>query len=146
MVDISTCIPPVNTTSHGGHIIVHSTRQHNTTWWSDQRVFHPSTQHHMAVTSSSISPVNTTPHGGQINVHSTCQPNTTWRSHHRAFHPSTQHHVAVRSKTCEADKAGLRVECRTLLPSYLWEGACSRSNCDGWNPVANGEVDGNHGV
>ena len=97
MVVKSSCIPPVNTVPHGGKIIVHSTCQHSTTWWSDHRAFHQSTQYHMVVKSSCISPVNTDPHGGQIIVHSTCQHSTTWWSDHRAFHLSTQYHMMVKS-------------------------------------------------
>ena len=43
------CIPPVNTTRYGagGQIIVHSTSQHSTIWWSDHRAFHQSTQYHI---------------------------------------------------------------------------------------------------
>ena len=116
---------PVNTEPHGGQIIVHSTSQHRTTWWSDHRAFHQSTQNHMVVRSSCIPPinthsdntephggqiivysVNTEPHGGQIIVHSvagqiivhsTSQHRTTWWSEHRAFHQSTQNHMVVRS-------------------------------------------------
>ena len=84
MVVRSTCIPPVNTAPHGGQINVHSTSQlpaphggqmnvhytrsqinvhstsqHSTTWWSDQRAFHQSTQYHMVVRSTCLTPVNT---------------------------------------------------------------------------------------
>ena len=34
----SLCIPPVSTVSHNGQIIVLSTSQHSTTWWSDQKL------------------------------------------------------------------------------------------------------------
>ena len=60
-----------------------SISQHSTTWWSDQRAFHQSTQHHMVVRSTCIPPVNTVPHGGQINVHPTSQ--------------HSMHHMVVRS-------------------------------------------------
>ena len=66
----SSCIPPVNTVPHGGQIIVHSTCQHSTTWWSNHRAFHLSTQYHMVV------------------------------SDRRAFHLSTQYHMVVKSKAC----------------------------------------------
>ena len=32
------CIPPVNTESHGGQISVHSISQHRVTWWSDRKL------------------------------------------------------------------------------------------------------------
>ena len=67
----SSCIPPVNAVPHGGQIIVHSTCQHSTTWWSNHRAFHLSTQYHMVVKSSCIPPVNTVPHGG---LRSSCIP------------------------------------------------------------------------
>ena len=100
-------VPSVNTAPHGGQINVHSTSQHSTTWWSDQRAFHQSTtsttwwsderalhqksdqrafhqstQHHMVVRSTCIPSVNTVTHGGQINV------------------PYTSQHSAVRSEAC----------------------------------------------
>ena len=69
-----------------GGQIVHSTSQHSTSWWSD-RAFHQSTQYLMVVRSC-IPAVNTVPHGGQI-VHSTSQHSTTcW---------SAQYHMVVRS-------------------------------------------------
>ena len=89
-------------------IIVHSTRQHGTTWRADHRLFHPSTRYHMADRSSSIPPVNTVPHGGQIIVYSVVphcgqiivysvsQHSTTWRSDYRLFRQSTQYHMVVR--------------------------------------------------
>ena len=95
---------------------MHSTSQHSTTRWSDQRAFHQPTQHHMVVRSSCIPPANTAPHGGQTIVHSTSQHtttrwsdyrastsqhSTTWWSDHRAFHQSTQHHMVTRPKACE---------------------------------------------
>ena len=40
----SSCIPPVNTVPHGGQIIVQPFSQHSTTWWSDHRAIHWSTQ------------------------------------------------------------------------------------------------------
>ena len=82
MVVRSLCIPPVNTEPHGGQIIVSSTSQHSTTWWSDHRAFHQSIQHHMVVRSS---------------CNSTSQHSTTLWSDHRAHHKSTQHHMVVRS-------------------------------------------------
>ena len=126
------CTSSVNSVPHCGHFVVHSTSQHNTTWrsdhrafhqstqfhivhsisqhsstWrSDHRAFHQSTQFHMAVRSSCIPPVNTIPHGGQIIVHSTSQHSTTWRSDHRAFNQSTQYHMAVRTKACEDEDVG----------------------------------------
>ena len=60
------CIPPVNTVPHGGQIIVHFTSQHSTTWRSDHRAFHQSTQYHTVVRLSCVLPINTVPHGGQI--------------------------------------------------------------------------------
>ena len=123
MADRSSCNPPVNTEPHGGQIIMHSTSQHRTTWRSDHRAFHqstqnhmavrssfiPSAQNHMAVKSSYIPPVNTEPHGGQIIVHSvntephgcqiivhsTSHHSTTWRSDLVHFR-STQNHMVVR--------------------------------------------------
>ena len=83
----SPCISPVNTVPHGGQITVHSTSQYSTSWWSNHRVFHRSTQYHTVVRSSSISQVNTVQHGGQIIVHSTSQHSNTWCSDHRAFPP-----------------------------------------------------------
>ena len=97
MVVRSSCIPPANTVTHCGQIIMHSTSQHSTTWWSDHRPFHQPTQYHMVVRSSSIPPANTVPHGGQIIVHSTSQHSTTWWSDHRPFHQPTQCHMVVRS-------------------------------------------------
>ena len=112
MVVRSSCIIPVSTVPHGGQIIVYSTSQHSTTWWSDHRVFHQSALYHMVVRSSCIPPVNTVPHGGQIIVYSTSQHSTTWwsdhpvfhRQHsttwwsdHRVFHQSTLYHMLVRS-------------------------------------------------
>ena len=76
---------------------MHSTGQHNTSWWSDQRAFHRSTQYLMVVRSPCTPPVNTVPHGGQTTVHSTSQYSTTWWSDHRAFHQSTQCLMVVRS-------------------------------------------------
>ena len=70
----SSCIPPVNAVPHGGQIIVHSTCQHSTTWWSNHRAFH----------------LSTVPHGGQIIVHSTCQHSTTWWSQ-IVVHSTCQH-------------------------------------------------------
>ena len=83
MVVRSPCIPPVSTVPHGGQIIVHSTSQHSTTWWSDHRAFHQSTQYYMVVRSPCIPPVTTVPHGGQITVHSTSDHSTTWWSDQR---------------------------------------------------------------
>ena len=93
----SSCILPANTVPHGGQIIVHSTSQHSTTWRSDHRAFHQSTQYHMAVRSSDIPPVNTVPHGGQIIGHSTCQHSTTWWSDHHTVHQPTQWATTWRS-------------------------------------------------
>ena len=93
----SPCIPPVNTVPRGGQIIVHSTCKHSTTWWSDHRAFHQSTQYDMAVRSSCIPPVITVPHGGQITVYSTGQHSTSWWSDHRAFHQSKQYHIPPNS-------------------------------------------------
>ena len=45
----SPCISPVNTVQHGAQIIVHHTSQHSTTWWSDHRASHQSTQYHVVV-------------------------------------------------------------------------------------------------
>ena len=77
MVVSSSCIPPVNTVPRGGQIIMHSNSQYGTTWWSDHRVFHQSTQCHVVVRLPCIPPVNTVPHGGQIIVYSTCQQKKT---------------------------------------------------------------------
>ena len=108
----SLCIPPINTGSHGGQIIIHSTHQHRPSWWSDHRAFHPSAQSLRVVRSLCIPPISTGPHGGQIILHpypstqshrvvrSSCIPPVNgpiWQSDHRAFHPSTQAHRAVRS-------------------------------------------------
>ena len=76
---------------------VHSPSQHSSTWWSDHRAFHQSTQYHVVVRSSCIPPVNTVPQGGQITVHSTSQHITTWWSDHRVFHQSTQYYTVVKS-------------------------------------------------
>ena len=111
MVVRSSCIPPVNTVPCGGQIIVHSTSQHSTMWWSDHGAFHQSTQYHVVVRSLCIlpvsivpdgvcvriPPVSTVPRSGQIVVHSTSQHSTMWWSDHGAFHQSTQYHVVVRS-------------------------------------------------
>ena len=45
-------VPPVNTAPHGAQIIVHSTCQHSTTWCSDHRAFHLSSQYHMVLRST----------------------------------------------------------------------------------------------
>ena len=81
MAITSSCIPPVNTLSHGYHIIVHSTSQHTTTWLSHHRAFH--SQHTITWLSHHRA------------FHS--QHTTTWLSHHRAFHQSTHYHMAVTS-------------------------------------------------
>ena len=90
----SSCISPVNTVPHGGHV-VHFTSQHSTTWLSGHRAFHQSTQCHMAVMWC-ISPVNTVQHGCQVIVHFTSQHSATRRSCD-AFHQSTQYNMVVRS-------------------------------------------------
>ena len=124
MVVRSSCIAPVNTLPYDGQIIVLSTSQHSTTWWSDHRAFHQWTHYHMVVRSSCIPPMNTVPHSGQIIVYctsehttiwwsdhrvfhhcivySTSEHTTIWWSDHRAFHHSTQCNTEVRSKDCEA--------------------------------------------
>ena len=118
-----------------------SISQHSTTWWSDQRAFHQSTQHHMVVRSTCIPPVNyqhhmvvrwtcitpevrstcippvnTAPHGGQINVHSISQHSTTWWSDQRALHQSTQ--CGQIGSLCERNylmSTALRAQCELTL-------------------------------
>ena len=68
MVVRSLHIPPVNTVLHGGQTIMHSTSQHSTTWWSDHRAFHQSTQYHVLVRSSCITPVKTVPRLSLIHI------------------------------------------------------------------------------
>ena len=123
MVVRTSCIPPTNTIPQCGQIIVHSTNQHSTTWWSDHRPFHQPTHYHMVVRSPCIPPANTVPNGafhqptqyhmvvrswcipltntvpqgGQIMVHFTNQHSAKWWSDHGAFHQPTQYHMVVRS-------------------------------------------------
>ena len=74
-------------------IIVPSTSQHSTTWWSEWKLVRKEVGHRgqpQALCCQTL-----------ILVQSTRQHSITWWSDHRAFHQSTQYRLVVRLKACE---------------------------------------------